>query len=638
MGVSFGSKHLLAFQIDNGVTQVAELRVNAKNTTVLKSFSVLTPMGTVESDGTLVANAEFAALLREQMKKHGIKTDRGVFCVNSDRVISREIVVPNIKRSEILNMLNTNSSDYFPVDVSDYKLDYSIQEQFVSDSGAKMLRIQASAVPKPLITSYYDLAKMLEIGIEAVDLSGNSLLQAVGVNPDMITDENDTEGSTYLIANMYSGGTQLTFIKDGTVRLQRTISVGLGDSFDTLMLANADRSIGVLGYVLSSDMDREEMERASAIANGKAVELAASINRIIEYYYSVEGYGNGKIYGTAIGQGVLLPAFVSMLFKELDIESRTTHKIGASSDEADKEYGLYLPCIGACLKPLNLTDKALGMTLENICAKRKWLNRAATVRRNFIVLAGAAVFAACILASAVMAGIVTVENITSQNTIDDYRTKIEVLSKVAKQNDIKLNAESIRDTLNAYKQKLEQLAEDEKVYESLLEEHAQLAETYVALQEACAQLEQDFVYMETVYNKEYAVYDDFSKSIWAWYEEVMYTLDEDYMNTNNDNLVPFLEELEDRMPSTFTVTAIALTDQGINMGIEVKSKEQVIYVLQELRNFDTVEIVSISGLTIVGGGSSDLFEEEIQGPMNPTQRVRFTVSLKYTEAFREQQN
>ena len=92
------------------------------------------------------------------------------------------------------------------------------------------------------------------------------------------------------------------------------------------------------------------------------------------------------------------------------------------------------------------------------------------------------------------------------------------------------------------------------------------------------------------------------------------------------------------MPSTFTVTAIALTDQGINMGIEVKSKEQVIYVLQELRNFDTVEIVSISGLTIVGGGSSDLFEEEIQGPMNPTQRVRFTVSLKYTEAFREQQN
>ena len=38
MGISFGSKHLLAFQIDNGVTQVAELRVHAKNVTVLKSF------------------------------------------------------------------------------------------------------------------------------------------------------------------------------------------------------------------------------------------------------------------------------------------------------------------------------------------------------------------------------------------------------------------------------------------------------------------------------------------------------------------------------------------------------------------------------------------------------------------------
>ena len=106
------------------------------------------------------------------------------------------------------------------------------------------------------------------------------------------------------------------------------------------------------------------------------------------------------------------------------------------------------------------------------------------------------------------------------------------------------------------------------------------------------------------------------------------------MNTNNDNLVTFIEELEEKMPSTFTVTAIAVTDQGLNMGIEVQSKEQVIYVIQTLRDFETVEIASISGLTIVGGGNSGLFEEEIQGPMNPTQRVRFTVALKYTEAFR----
>ena len=635
MGISFGSKHLLAFQIDNGVTQVAELRVSGKNVTVLKSFSVLTPMGTVESDGTLVASTEFAALLREQMKKHGIKTDRGVFCVNSDRVITRQTVVQNLKRNEILSLLSTNSQDYFPVDVSDYRLDYSVQEQF-EENGTKMLRIQVNAVPSSLIASYYELAKMMEIGIEAVDLAGNSLLQAVGVNPDIITSDEDEEGSTYLVVNPYSGSTQLTFIKDGTVRLQRTVSGGLGDSFDTLMLANADRSSGILGYVLSADMDRDEMERASLVAGAKATELAAAINRTIEYYYSVEGYGNGKIYGTAIGQGVLLPAFVSMLFKELDIELRTTHRIGADAEDSDKEYGLYLSCIGACINPLNLTDRALGMMLENICAKRRWLERAAIVKRNFIILAGAAIFAVCVLVSAAMAGVVTVENLTTQRTIDDYRAKIEVLSEVAKQQDIKLNAESIRDALQAYKQKLEQLEQDEQIYESLKAEHEQLAETYLALQEACEQLEQDFVYTETVYNKEYAVYSDFSKSIWSWYEEVMFTMDEDFMNTNNDNIVAFFEELEDRMPKDFVVTAIAVTDQGINMGIEVQSKEQVIYVIQELRAFDTVEIAGISGLTIVGGGYSDLFEKEIDGPFNPTQRVRFTVALKYTDAFREQ--
>ncbi|MBO5758267.1 MAG: hypothetical protein J6S28_11285 [Clostridia bacterium] len=636
MGVSFGSKHLLALQIDNGVSQVAELRVHAKNVTVLKSFSVLTPMGTVEEDGTLVADAGFAALLRRQLHEHGIKTDRGVFCINSDRVITREITIPNVKRSQILTMLSTNSQDYFPVDVSDYKLDYSVQEQVV-ENGVKMLRIQASAVPKPLIASYYELAKMMEIGIEAVDFSGNSLLQAVSVNPDMIKEADDTEGSTYLIANLYSGGTQLTFIKDGAVRLQRTVSYGLGESFPTLLQASNSSEFEIVGYE-NCEADGDHAFSASMAAYTKAAELSGVINRIIEYYYSVEGYGNGKIYGTAIGQGVLLPAFAQQLFSELDIEYRVPHRAGVHAEDAEamaKEYGLYLPCMGACLNPLNLTDRALGMTLENICAKRRWLERAAYVKRNFILIAGACVLAFCILASALMTGYAAVENVIIKNDIKDYKQKIEVFSEVAKYQNIKLNAESIRDLLQSYTKKLEQLAEDEKVYESLKAEHEQLAQTYRALQEACEKLEQDFVYVDQVYSQEYAVYDDFSKSIWAWYEEIMYTLDNDYMNTNNDNLVSFIEELEDKMPSTFTVTAIAVTDQGLNMGIEVKSKEQVIYVIQTLREFETVEIVSISGLTIVGGGNSDLFEEEIQGPLNPTQRVRFTVSLKYTEAFRE---
>ena len=637
MSVSFGSKHLLALQIDNGVTQVAELRVHAKNVTVLKSFSVLTPNGTVESDGTLVATPEFAALLREQMRAHGIKADRGVFCVNSDRIITRELTVPNIKRAQILTMLSTNAQDYFPVDVTDYKLDYSVQEQVV-ENGAKMLRILARAVPKPLISSYYALAKMMEIGIEAVDISGNSVLQAVGVNPGMISDEKDTEGSTYLVANLYSGGTQLTFVKDGTVRLQRTISSGLNDTFDELLRANKEPVAEIYGYEPAEQNEHESAEISSVVSK-KASELALAINRIIEYYYSVEGYGNGHIYGTVVGQAILLPAFSEKLFEEMDIPFRTPHRASERADDPGKlgrEYGLYLPCIGACLNPLNLTDRAQDMTLENICAKRRWLERAAFVKRNFVLIAGIAVFVVCFAISSVIAGSAVIEMIAINQQIEDYEHKLEVFGAVSDVKDIKLNAESIRDLLTAYKDKLAQLEADREVYESLREEHQALADTYEALKQACAQLEQDFQYYEQVYDIEYAVYDDFSKNIWKWYEEVMYTMDEDFMNTNNDNLVSFIEELEDKMPETFTVTAIAVTDQGLNMGVEVTSKEQVVYVIQTLREFETVEIQAISGLTIISGNQSGVFEEEIEGGSVGEQRIRFTISLKYTEAFREQ--
>lgn len=634
MSLSFRSKHLLALQIDNGVTQIAELRMRAKSISVIQSFSLLTPAGTVEDDGTLVVSESFASLLREQIRAHGIKTDRGVFCVNSDRIISREITIPNIQRNKILTLISTNSQDYFPVDVSNYKLDYSVQEQ-VEENGTKMLRVLASAVPKPLIASYYELAKMMEIGIEAIDISGNSVLQAVGVNPMMINEQFDLEGSTYMVANLYSKGTQLTFIKDGAVRLQRTISVGLGEDFERLLSINSGQVGEIVGYE-PVELDPESKISASMDAYKKSAELSTAINRIIEYYYSVEGYGNGRIYGTVIGSGALLPAFCEQLFAELDIQQRIPRALDAKGSEASVEYGLYLPCLGACLSPLNLIDKAQDMTLENICAKRRWLERAAFVKRNLVLFAGAAIFLVCFTLSMVMAGSVLANNVAIRQRISDYQYKIQVFSDVAQYKDAKLDAESIRDLLNTYKEKLNQLEQDRQVYEELKAEHEALAETYEALKQACAQLEQDFHYVKQVYNTEYAVYDDFSKNIWKWYEEIMYTLDEEYMNTNNDNLVAFIEELEEKMPSTFTVTAITITDQGLNMGVEVKSKQQVIYVIQTLREFETVEIQAISGLTIIDGGSSDLFEEEVQGDPNPEQRVRFTVVLKYTDAFKEQ--
>ena len=104
MGISFGSKHLLALQIDNGVTQVAELRVSSKNVTVLKSFSVLTPMGTLEDDGTLVASQELATLLREKMRELGIKT---LFVSNASGGTNPDFEIGDL-------MIITDHINYFP--------------------------------------------------------------------------------------------------------------------------------------------------------------------------------------------------------------------------------------------------------------------------------------------------------------------------------------------------------------------------------------------------------------------------------------------------------------------------------------------------------------------------------------------
>ena len=413
--------------------------------------------------------------------------------------------------------------------------------------------------------------------------------------------------------------------------------MGLDDHFEKLLLLNSEQVGDICGYK-PTQPDEQAMEEITRIASQKATELAFAINRIIEYYYSVEGYGNGKVYGTVIGQGVLLPAFVTQLFDVLDIPHRLPHRTSLMADDPGKlgkEYGLYLPCIGACLHPLNLTDTAQGIILDNICAKRRWLERGIFVKNNFILLAGVSVFAVCLLVSATMAGIVTVKHMQLISEEAELNEKEAIFSDIKDYKDDLANAESIRDLLQSYKQKAEQLEQDKQVYEELKAESEELAEVYLALMAVCDQLGWDFEGANKVYTEEYAIYDDFSKSIWSWYNEIMYTLDEDYMNTNNDNLMAFFGELEEKMPKSFTVTAIAITDGGVNMAIEVQSTEQALYVMSTLREFTTVKDPVFSGLTLVNGTPSGVFEEEVNGDPN-VRRVRFTVSLKYTDSFRDQ--
>ena len=97
-----------------------------------------------------------------------------MFVVNSGKIASREVLIPMIKETVSKDFLNTNSADFFPVDLSRYQLVYR-NEGVVQQDKVKKRNIYVFAVPGDLVQSYEELADFCSLELTALDYVGNSI-------------------------------------------------------------------------------------------------------------------------------------------------------------------------------------------------------------------------------------------------------------------------------------------------------------------------------------------------------------------------------------------------------------------------------------------------------------------------------
>lgn len=114
---------ILSIEIGVDVTHVLEMDYRVKNPKVYRSFSFQTPVGVIGEAGVRKSE-EFRTALHKLLDANKIKTRKTLFVVNSGKIASREVLIPMIKENRIKDFLNTNSADFFPVDLSRYQLVY----------------------------------------------------------------------------------------------------------------------------------------------------------------------------------------------------------------------------------------------------------------------------------------------------------------------------------------------------------------------------------------------------------------------------------------------------------------------------------------------------------------------------------
>ena len=535
MNITFGAPKVLGIELDNGVTRVVEMDFKSKSPKIYHAFTVPTPMNLISEDGLVQESEAFRRSFKEALARIGVSADRAAFSVSSSRIINREIAVPMVKESKIETLLYQNASDYFPVNISDYKLIYNILGK-VEEDGKRMHRLLVCAVPRDIIRSYYKLANYLGLDIAAIDFSGNGVFQAVKACAKELVKETVNSEKTELFISVYSEHAVLTFVKEGTICLQRMLSVGssalmmqlLPDSFDDTDPVAFDRLL----------RDRDDDICYSSLARGddpayggekarctKALRsLVVSIRRSVEYYLSTVSNGSIEVY--LVGGALLYRGLTDLLSTELDLpviplESDLEKKYPSAGDSFPFTLAEFIAPIGACIQPINLANRQQAKTVS---AGDIFNDRSV---QNTLLAIGVVCFLIC---GAIGAALV-------------YMSGAE--------RDAVLSHES---QLNAELMGLGNTTANKTAYENAVK-------LYESLQNGIDSMDK-------------------------------------YMETYNDHFVEFIEELERKMPSQFRVFGISVSEKGVVMNIRVNTKEEAAYVIQTLRNCASVVMGTPSNITI----------------------------------------
>lgn len=303
---------VLSIEIGSSLTKVVEMDYQNKMgaAKIYHCFSFETPQGIV-SDGVVKVSERFRRTLKERLHERKIHTTKVVFSINSGRIANREVTIPMVKENKIQPLLMANSSEYFPVDLTQYQLVYRILDKSEGE-GNKKLKLSVYAVPVEIIVAYQRLAEFLGMTIKSIDYVGNSIYQEM---------KKMSGKEQSVILKIDEDSSMITIVKEGQVKLQRSMPYGI-----------------------SKEENGDDMRY-----------LIGNVSRVIDYYGSQNS--DSPITGLWLaGMGAEEKGIAEMLSEELNIRTGVLQKLPdisvAKEVAEDFNPAGYIACVGAVVAPL----------------------------------------------------------------------------------------------------------------------------------------------------------------------------------------------------------------------------------------------------------------------------------------------
>ena len=567
---------VLGIEIGQNLTRVVEIDYKSKNPKIYNMFSFPTPPGMID-DGVVQPDSMFRSLLGGKLKEKRISTNKAVFVLNSARIASREIELPLVKEKQVKEMLEMNASDYFPVDLSQYKLVHEIIEK-IDRPEEKKMRLSVIAVPNDLISSYLALAAECRLQLVALDYSGNAIKQLM---------KREIPGDIKVTIKVDEVSSTLTVMDGDVVKLQRNVNYGLAEAIEeiqdselfgeylsfsdamdvarrkTCILLKSDSTAPETPEhdELGHEIDSEKFKRLRTNVYYSLSNMVSSIGRVIDYYQSRNvDRPIDRVF--LIGLGADFSGLSKLLTNELNykvvpLQQFDGMHVAKSINLAEAKIAEYFNCVGGSLKPLNIldNDKKSRLKATAIAATASQPNavgpdgqpipaQAAPEEESVSYAVPLVIFGLCVVGAVAMVAYSIFSNLVL--TSDNMTLKARVA---------------------------------------------------------------DLSYAQNIYD----VYNQ-TKSDYDWTQ-----LLEDASSNKNDEIVNFIDELEQKLPSEAKLVTMSVTTDGVSMTISQGSKDVAADVIAQLRTFDSIMVSNVSTIT------------EEQDETGAT-KVQFTIDCTYVTA------
>ncbi len=366
---------VLSIEVTDIVTRVIEIDYGKKDPVIHKAAIFPTPEKTV-SDGVIEGVETFAKEFQRQI--HGFGTKNAVFALSTNKVMSREVTIPEMKDDQISSFIDNQKSEYFPMDTSGHVIVNRVLDR---DREKKQIKVIVYAVPQKLVANYQSFASMVGLNVVSIDYNGNSIYQ-------WLQNPSHKRMDMYLQINERS--TLFTVLEDRRYALQRNINFGAyaladrliqsgyfeGEGFEqALTRAEALKKLGEEELVFPSfsaiKLSEPDSEAAERLHSAKEMvteglrQLLGNLSRVMEYYHSKNQNADiNAIYVGGCGAKIKgLKSFLENEFSGVEVitlDQLPDVRISSNVSKSGINTTELIACIGAADSTITFVQAAPG--------------------------------------------------------------------------------------------------------------------------------------------------------------------------------------------------------------------------------------------------------------------------------------